>query len=258
MIKTMDHQPFEPQMMLIPAGEFLMGSDPEQDEQAQSNEQPQHTLYLPDYYMAKTPVTQAQYAVFLLTTGHEPPEAWGGQIPPPGRREYPAEWVSWQDAVRYCRWLADLTDRLYRLPTEAEWEKGARGSDGRVYPWGDEWQPRQCNNAEAGEGDIGPVGAYAGDVSPYGLVDMAGNVREWCSTQVEANLLAFNIQFKAYPFDVEEDEWSAPYLEEKSYRMVRGGSFDSEGDRARCAFRSRANSESYRARGLGFRVVRPG
>jgi len=152
-------QPFEPEMILIPAGEFLMGSDPAKDENAQKEEQPQHKLYLPDYYIAKTPVTQAQYAAFVRATGYRAPDDnWRGQTPPPGKENHPVVLVTWDDAVAYCRWLSGVTNKLYRLPSEAEWEKAARGPDGRIYPWGNSWDKQRCNTEEGGRGDTTPVG----------------------------------------------------------------------------------------------------
>ena len=87
--------------------------------------------------------------------------------------------VFWHDAVAYFNWLAEVTSKPYRLPSEAEWEKGARGSDGRIYPWGDQWDVKRCNSLESGKRDTTPVGAYTQGASPYGCLDMAGNVWEW-------------------------------------------------------------------------------
>ena len=177
-------RPFEPEMIPIPAGEFLMGSDPRKDKDAFDSEQPQHTLYLPDYYIAKTPVTNAQYAAFVRS-GYPPPALWGGwQQPPRGKGDHPVVRVTWHDAIAYCRWLAEMTGKSYRLPSEAEWEKGARGSDGRIYPWGNRWDASRCNTYPGGPGDTTPVGTYPQGASPYGLLDMAGNVWDWCSTLI--------------------------------------------------------------------------
>jgi formylglycine-generating enzyme required for sulfatase activity len=172
-------QPFEPEMILIPAGEFLMGSDPSVDKDAWYSEQPQHTLYLPDYYLAETPVTNAQYAAFVQATDHTPPEHWVGGEPPEGKKDHPVVNVSWHDAMAYCRWLAGVTGKPYCLPSEAQWEKGARGSDGRIYPWGNQWDAERCNSWEGGKRDSTSVWAYPQGASPYGLLDMAGNVFEW-------------------------------------------------------------------------------
>jgi formylglycine-generating enzyme required for sulfatase activity len=245
---------FEPEMILIPAGEFLMGSDPKKDKYALENEQPQHTLYLPDYYMAKTPVTNAQYAAFVKATGHRAPHVdldwakpyiWRDQMPPTGKENHPVVLVSWNDAVAYCRWLAEATGRPYRLPAEAEWEKGARGTDGHIYPWGNKWDAKWCNSAEGGKKGTTPVDAYPAGASPYGLLDMAGNVWEWCSTIW---------QDKAYPFQV-QDEWTKVYLDRTNVlRVMRGGAFGNYVRFVRCAARLR-NDPGNGGSDVGFRVV---
>jgi formylglycine-generating enzyme required for sulfatase activity len=228
-------------MILIPAGEFLMGSDPNVDKDASDDEQPQHTLYLPDYYMARTPVTNAQYAAFVQATGHRQPIHWEGGKPPEGKEDHPVNYVSWYDAVAYCDWLADVTGRLYRLPSEAEWEKGARGSDGRIYPWGDQWDEGRCNSAEGGPGDTTPVGAYPEGASPYSLLDMAGNVWEWTRST-----------YKEYPYNPADgrEDLDAPY---SFRRVVRGGAFRYYRWVVRCATRYGFSPHS-RFRNGGFRV----
>ena len=233
-------QPFEPEMILIPAGKFLMGSDPSVDKDASNSEQPQHTLYLPDYYLAKTPVTQAQYAAFVQATGHNQPEHWEGGKPPRGKEDHPMVWVTWHDAVAYCNWMAETTGKPYRLPSEAEWEKGARGSDGRIYPWGNQWDAKRCNTLEGGKKGTTPVGAYPQGVSPYGLLDMTGNVREWTRSV-----------YKGYPYvsgDGRED------LESGDPRVLRGGSWRYYQVSARCAFRF-GDLPDYRLSSFGFRVA---
>ena len=177
-LKTPPVKPFEPEMVLIPAGEFTMGSDPSLDQDAVDDGQPQRTLYLPDYYLAKTPVTNAQYAAFVQATGHRLPERWIGGQPPTGKEHHPAVYVSWHDAMAYCNWLAEETGKPYRLPSEAEWEKGARSSDGRIYPWGSRGGGKRYKIA-GGKRGVTPVGAYPQGAMPYDLPDMAGNVWEW-------------------------------------------------------------------------------
>jgi formylglycine-generating enzyme required for sulfatase activity len=235
-------QPFEPEMILIPAGEFLMGSDPEIDQYAVEYEQPQHTVYLPDYYIAKTPVTNAQYAVFVKETNHSQPDHWKKGQPPRDKQGHPVVDVSWQDAVAYCYWLTKKTGRTYQLPTEAEWEKAARGTDGRIYPWGNQWDAKRCNTDESGKDGTTPVRAYPDGASPYGLLDIAGNVWEWCATKWK----------KSYPYDVTEDEWTAEYLEGSGVRVLRGGSWGYDLDFSRCACRGWRGRSYY-----GFRLVSP-
>jgi len=171
---------FKPELIHIAAGEFLMGSDPKKDKDAEECEQPQHRLCLPDYYIAKTPVTNAQYLAFLESTGHDRPKHWERGKPQGGKEDHPVVEVTWHDAMDYCRWLAEATDRIYRLPSEAEWEKAARGSDGRIYPWGDDPPDKSRCNFSTNVEDTTPIEMYSpqGD-SPCGCVDMAGNVWEW-------------------------------------------------------------------------------
>jgi formylglycine-generating enzyme required for sulfatase activity len=209
-------QPFEPEMILIPAGEFLMGSDARQDASAYDQEQPQHLLYLPDYYLAKTAVTNVQYyEVFAKATGYHQPEQW---TLPRGKEDHPVVHVSWSDALTYCRWLSRMTGKAYGLPGEAEWEKGARGTDGRVYPWGNQWDATYCNSGESGKGETTPVGTYPQGASPYGLLDMAGNVWEWTRSLWGAY---------PYPSDAKErarrEDLDAP---QHQGRVRRGGAFD--------------------------------
>lgn len=226
----------------VPAGEFLMGSDPKKDKNAHENEQPQHRLFLPDYYIAKTPVTNTQYAAFVQAAGHRLPEHWKDKEAPQGKENHPVVYIHWRDAVAYCRWLAQATGKSYRLPTEAEWEKAARGTDGRIYPWGDEWDARRCNASEGGLGETTPVGAYPEGASPYGALDMVGNAWEWCSTIWEDN---------PYPFRV-QDEWIATYLDRTdACRVLRGGVFYAAASWMRCAARPWPS----RSKDRGFRVA---
>ncbi len=234
----------EPEMILIPAGGFLMGSDPSKDKLAFPNEQPQHTLYLPDYYLAKTPVTNAQYVAFLQDTGHDHPGHWKGGTPPRGKDDHPVVGVSWHDAVAYCNWLFEVIDKPYRLPSEAEWEKGARGTDGRIYPWDSQWDARRCNSEEGGRGDTTPVEAYPEGASPYGLLDMAGNVWEWTRS------LGIGGKY-VYPYKADDGREG---MEANGNRVVRGGSWRSPRKSARCAARF-GHPPGTSENDIGFRVV---
>jgi formylglycine-generating enzyme required for sulfatase activity len=228
----------EPEMVLIPAGAFTMGSDRRADKQATAAEQPMGTVTLPDYYLARTPVTNAQYAVYLQETDREPPSHWTDGTPPRGRAHHPVVRVSWYDAVAYCRWLSEATGKPYRLPSEAEWEKGARGTDGRVYPWGNRWDAQRCNTKEGGAAGTTPVGTYPRGASPYGLLDMAGNAWQWTSSL-----------YRDYPYradDGREDPASA------EARVLRGGSWLNLYDSARSACR-RPYIPAYHSRLHGFR-----
>jgi formylglycine-generating enzyme required for sulfatase activity len=240
--------PFEPEMVLILAGKFLMGSDRRKDEYAQDDEQPQHTLYLPNYYLSKTPVTNTQYATFVQAADdHRPPKYWEGEKPPRGKEEHPVIYITWHDAMDYCRWLAKVTGKPYRLPSEAEWEKGARGSHGRIWPWGNQWAEERCNSKEGGKGDTTPVGTYyPRGASPYGLLDMAGNVLEWTRSL-----------YRDYPY-VLKDGREEP--EAKGSPVLRGGAFNSDRRGVRCAARHIEPLAISSLQGVffGFRVVLAG
>ncbi len=244
--------PLEPEMILIPAGEFLMGSDPQKDELAEDHEQPQHNLYLPDYYLAKTPVTNAQYALFVEATGHTQPMDWINGKLPSGKEEHPVIWVSGYDALAYCHWLSEATGKPYRLPSEAEWEKGARGTDGRIYPWGNEWDARWLNSRGGDQGGTTPVDACPGGTSPYGLLGMAGNVWEW--TQSLWGKGWETPDFK-YPYKLDDGRDNVK-AEGDVLRVLRGGSFLSHQKFIRCAYRARY-SLYYRLNLFGFRLAAP-
>lgn len=221
-----------------------MGSDPGLDQAAQTDEFPQHCLYLPDYYLAKTPVTKAQYGVFVQATGYRQPTRHENGQPPADKQNHPVVYVSWNDAAAYCHWLSADTGQTYRLPTEAEWEKGARGTDGRLYPWGNRWDGQRCNTPESGLNKTTPVGAYPDGASPYGLLDTVGNVWEWCATQWG----------KSYPYDGGEDEWGEAYIQSEVRRALRSGSFYDYKSYARCASRW-FDPHWSRGRAIGFRVA---
>lgn len=239
-------------MVPIPAGEFLMGSS-DDDRQANKSEKPQHRLYLPAYYMDKTPVTNAEFGRFMAANGYANSSYWleaaaakrwqnGRYIDYNGKRyEQPRYWndkkwnqpeqpvvgVSWYEALAYAHWAGK------RLPTEAEWEKAARGDDGRLYPWGNTWENSRANTKETNHGQTTPVTQYAGrGDSPYGALDMAGNVWEWCSTRW------WNENQKEYGYPYTPDD-GREELEggDNLARVLRGGSWASKQERARCAAR---------------------
>jgi formylglycine-generating enzyme required for sulfatase activity len=243
-------QPFEPELILIPAGEFLMGSDPQQNKDAADAEQPQHRLYLPDYYLAKTPVTNVQYRAFVLATGHEAPEGWTNRTPPRGEEDHPVVHVSWYDAKDYCQWLSEVTGRGYGLPSEAEWEKGARGTDGRIYPWGNQWDATRCNSRESGLGKTTSVHVYPQGASPYGLLDMTGNVWEWTCSLWGRNFGSPDYRYPYRASDGREHLAAEPEVR----RVRRGGSFGYSRSGVRCAYRGWRNPLA-RFGDVGFRVV---
>jgi iron(II)-dependent oxidoreductase len=156
-------------MAEVPAGDFLMGSDLKN---ADAASHPQHTVKLKAYLIDKYLVTNAQYARFIAATGHRPPLEWkNGRIDQEALM-YPVTLVNWYDAAAYAKWAGK------RLPTEAEWEKAARGADGRRWPWGNQMDPKRLNTYY-NVGSATDVTTYASGASPYGVYDMAGNVDEW-------------------------------------------------------------------------------
>ena len=221
----------EPVLVAVAAGLFTMGEGEEKQ-----------TLYLPDFQIGKYPVTNREYAAFVQD-GHGAPHHWKGGVCPSELANHPVVYVSWDDAVAYCRWLAEKTGRPYRLPTEAEWEKAAswdeKSKKARVYPWGDAFAKGRCNCAQGGNGTTTRVGAYspAGD-SPYGCADMAGNVWEWCATAWRGR----------YQPDADNDAST------DAGRVVRGGAFLNYQRRVRCAHRYRRYPDS-RYGVIGFRVA---
>jgi formylglycine-generating enzyme required for sulfatase activity len=171
---VIERQSFEPETVYIPAGPFVMGSD-----EGQPYEGPAHTVTLPAYRIGLYPVTNREFAAFIEATGRVIPSlGWPGQRPTPEQEELPVTGVSWYLALEYCAWLSQQSGRTYALPTEAEWEKAARGPDGRRYPWGNEWQEGRANPDPS---RMRPVSHYPAQ-SGYGCYDLVGNGREWtCS-----------------------------------------------------------------------------
>lgn len=230
---------FEPQLVRIPAGKFLMGSSLEQIEQAikmgankewVQRETPQHTAELSEYSIGKYPVTNREYQEFVRDAKYKAPQGWEGDQFPKEKAEHPVVNVSWDDAVAYCKWLGDKTKRNYRLPTEAEWEKAARGEDGRVFPWGNDFDSQKCNSRESGIYDTSEVGMFSpqGD-SPYGCSDMAGNALEWCSDWYDGS---------GY-WNRQDSVVRDPQGPQSGYvHIERGGSWRFRNDNARCAMRA--------------------
>jgi sulfatase modifying factor 1 len=177
-------QALDGHMVHVPAGEFIMGN-----EAGNPDERPQRRVYLDAFEIDKYEVTNVQYRRFIRATGREAPQSWPGRYVqftdskisldwqdgtyPTGQATYPAVMVNKEDAAAYCAWAGK------RLPSEAEWEKAARGTDGRVYPWGNTWDTGKANTSETGIGHPQPVGSYPAGASPYGALDMVGNVWEW-------------------------------------------------------------------------------
>jgi formylglycine-generating enzyme required for sulfatase activity len=205
----------------VPAGRFVAGSDLAEREAAYrldeaayghsrtraaawyDDEQPRQGRLLPAFAITLTPITNAQYADFVIATGHAAPDVdeptwreyglvhpyastrrfgWAGGQVPAGRAAHPVVLVTHADAQAYAAWLSAQTGQSWRLPSELQWEKVARGDDGRRFPWGDEFDPARLNSHDAGPFDTVAVGRYPAGASPYGVLDMAGQVFEWTAT----------------------------------------------------------------------------
>jgi len=244
-------------MVYIPAGEFIMGSN------EYSNEKPVHKVYLDAYYIDKYEITNAQFAQFLNERENQAEGGFtwldikdedckirktsGGFSPKSGYSEHPVVEVSWYGAKAYCEWKG------MRLPTEAEWEKAARGEDGKKYPWGNSWDKSKCNNwygpklsgmasMYEGRGTL-PVDSFSDGASPYGVQDMAGNVWEWVQDWYGENY------YESSPRSNPQGPSSG------EYRVLRGGScFFKEPFFFRASYRDGSNP-GRRYFGSGFRCA---
>lgn len=255
---------FEPEMIPVPAGSFVMGTRPEElDElfvlmekekkgmpyEQRLREAPRFEIYLPAFEIGRYPVTNAEYAAFIASTDRKPPAHWNGKEPPKELAHHPVVNVTWLNAVAYCEWLSEKSGRQYRLPTEAEWEKAARGTDGRRYPWGNEWNPDLCNNVETAPKTTTPVGQFSPDGdSPWGCADMICNVWEWCSSRYGRTEVTPRFKYPYDPTDGRED------MNLDDVRILRGGSFLNGRGRARCAYRGRG-AMSHQNNHTGFRCA---
>jgi formylglycine-generating enzyme required for sulfatase activity len=237
----------------VPAGAFLMGSDPARDPLAFDNERwpgtaGQASVDLPVFYIGRYEVTVAQFGAFVDETGHR---VDAGALRAPAN--HPVSMITWPDALAYCRWLESALQQSPRtpprllqllrdgwrvgLPTEAQWEKAARGADGRVYPWGD--QPRRDRANFNGAAPM-PVGSFRCDDCAFGLSDMSGNVWEWTRSP-----------YQPYPFDPADDRKN---LEADALWVMRGGSFADAERNVRAAIRGGADPGARRPF-IGFRIA---
>jgi formylglycine-generating enzyme required for sulfatase activity len=220
----------------VPAGKFAMGSTPKRGAESQDDEQPQRQLTLREYAVGRFPITVAEYACFVRA-GQKPPREWEKQLE---KLDHPVTGVSWYDAYDYATWLYQVTEQPWRLPTEAEWEKAARGAEGRIYPWGENFATAKANTAESQLRGTTPVGSYRDGASPCGAEDMAGNVWEWTSSV-----------YLPYPYRGDEAH-EAP--DAHGARTLRGGSWFNGPRSARTACRKRTIPSD--ANGLnGFRLA---
>ncbi len=223
------------EMVRVPAGEFWMGCNEDVDKECDGDEKPGRRVYLDEFYIDKYEVTNSRYRSFIEATDRDGPLFWDNSKYNGSRK--PVVGVRWHDAKAYCEWEGK------RLPTEAEWEKAARGTDGRRYPWGNQWDSNRANTS--GNGTFRPVsvGSYSAGVSPYGVHDMAGNVWEWVA-----------------------DWWGSDYYQQGSgrnpkgpssgnLRVVRGSSWTHTPWAARASNR-RPDGPDDRINDKGFRCVR--
>lgn len=255
-----------PEVVSIPAGPFIAGSSTAEREAAYrldeaayghsvtrdnrwyDRERRPDTADLPSFAITRTPVTNGQYAAFVAEAGHRPPDvdrgewasyglvhpfertrrhAWRNGTPPPGRAEHPVVLVSHADAVAYADWLSAKSGQRWRLPSELEWEKAARGTDGRRFPWGDDWRPDRLNSADLGPFDTLPVGRFPAGASPFGMLDAGGQVFEWTASPGNAGRF-----------------------------LVKGGSWDDRGCGVCRPAARHARPEELRHILIGFRLVR--
>ncbi len=247
----------EEDFVKIQAGTFWMGNHVE-DILTESSEKPQFEMKIPySFSVARFPVTNHQFLVFLKQTGRENYSSIGNEI-----LNHPVVNVNWQDATDYCKWLTKTFRQklepgyMFRLPSEAEWEMAAKGPlpSRRKYPWGNDWSTSDlsfCNSLEEGLNSTTPVGAYSphGD-SCYKIADMAGNVREWTRSAWGESFTYPNFR---YPYELSDDRESGELLE-SVLRVARGGSFSDQKNMVTCTYRHR-HLPSDRKDNLGFRVV---
>lgn len=256
--------PVVPELMRVPAGPFFMGA-----ENGDDNERPEHVVSLDAYEIGAAPVTQEEYAAFVQDTGWRPPGVWELPViirpareeefkrtaapywwmadqPPSGRDDHPVVLVTFEDAREYCRWLSARTGRPFRLPTEAEWERAARGGlDRKTYPWGDTIDPSLANflanPQQRGNAGTRPVRSYP--PNGFGLYAMAGNVWNWVADWYRADYYAVS----------ETRNPTGPAS--GTLRLVRGGGWTSEDvGYLRCAFRHPVPPDTY-SYTIGFRIA---
>jgi formylglycine-generating enzyme required for sulfatase activity len=238
-------------MVFVPAGDFTMGSPAGE---GGDDEVPQHKVTLDSFWIDRTEVTNAQYRVFVGATSHQAPSSCDGGDPTfddEAKANQPVVCVNWDDAQAYCEWAGG------QLPTEAQWEKAARGTDERAYPWGNSFDGSRVNycdtncefdqkdtSADDGYGQAAPVGSYPTGASPYGALDMAGNVWEWVSDW-----------YKFYYYS-NSPQHNPQGPDAGKYRVLRGGSWFGYSTNARSGFRAWSTPDK-RHIVIGFRCVVP-
>ena len=220
-------------MVLVPAGEFTMGS-----EQGDDDEQPVHRVFLDSFYLDTFEVTNGQFAKFVAAIQSEPPWGFADQETPVVRADQPVRWVNWLEATGYCLWAGK------RLPTEAEWEKAARGTDGRVYPWGNE-PPTPIHavfGLKEGAETVSPIGNRDKGMSPYGVHDLAGNLYEWVADWYDEAVYT--------PLPTSNPRGPAA----GATKVQRGGSYINSPYRLRSSFRTKGDPTEHDPN-VGFRCA---
>jgi len=221
----------EPETISIPAGTFKMGSEPRYG--IPTYETPQHEVFLPAYRIGKYPVTNKEFEIFVRDKGISVPQkmGWDGQKIRKGKEDYPVIGVTWKDAMAYCLWLSKKTEREYLLPNEAQWEKACRGGNTTIFPWGDEFDSKRCNQ---GHSEIASVKAY-GEQNDNGC-DFVGNVRQWTCTLWGREEDAPDPEY-AYPWSDDGRNSVSNVTDELVWRVLRGSSFKEKINQLRCSVR---------------------
>ncbi|HUF38042.1 MAG TPA: formylglycine-generating enzyme family protein [Anaerolineales bacterium] len=266
------------ELMYVPAGEFLMGSDQAIDTNASDHELPQHKLFLDAHFIGRAPVTVEQFEAFVQATGYvttaeqyghgynlvdnQWKEIEGAHWRAPHGSEsdvlqkgmHPVTLVSWYDTLAFCNWVTNVTKCKVYLPSEAEWEQAARGLDGFIYPWGNSKPTDKLCNFDLHVKGTSPVGQYSpqGD-SPFGCVDMAGNVIEWTRSLwgKDMQMPEYDYPYSKHRLEREDDKASNDIR-----RVVRGGAWDDDSRSLRSAYRF-SNPTVSRNNILGFRIATP-
>lgn len=199
-----------------------------------------HSVAIKTFGISKYPVTNFAYQRFVKRTNHNPPAHWNNEFPQT-LGDHPVVGVNWYDALAYCKWLSISTGITHRIPTELEWERSARGMENNIYPWGNSFNPDNCNCWELGVGWTTPVNSFLRSASSFGVLDLVGNVWEWCSSL-----------FMDYPY---RDDDGREDFEADGWRVLRGGSWMDHEWGVRAARRLSGNPNTL-SHNTGFRVVR--
>jgi formylglycine-generating enzyme required for sulfatase activity len=228
----------EPACAIIPAGDFLMGC-----EQGRDDEQPAHPVWVDAFEMAIYQARNRDFEIFMQATGHPAPPNWN--LPGFDHPDHPVVAVSWVEAENYCQWLSGEAGQIYRLPTEAEWERAALGGvDGRLYPWGEEDPRERADYQHRWGGEVtGPLSVGQGEPNPFGLFDLCENVHEWCMDWYKADYYLYSLRHNP----------AGPANGER--RASRGGSWRHHVKACRVAARS-SIPPTFQYADYGFRVVR--